>query len=82
MVKDKSGYVVVNVTNTGDAARAYVRAWFNGNQLTFSSDIFENIQNTNNRSIAANSSGLFVFDFTPGTAGTNLIVNATVEVGE
>ena len=82
MIRGKSGYVVVNVTNKGDSSRAYVKAWFNGNQLTFSGDVFNNFQNTNNRTIPTNNSGLFVFNFTPASTGTNIVVNATVEVGE
>jgi hypothetical protein len=80
MVKDKSGYVVVNVTNYGTTtANGTVHAWFNGDELVLSSHDFA-FSNSNNRLIQPGAGELFVFDFKPGTTGTNLVVNATVEV--
>jgi hypothetical protein len=80
MVKDKSGYVVVNVTNTGSQAKAYVRAGFNGDELPFAGDVFEGLININNRTMENGTNELFVFNFTPSIVGTNLVVNASVEV--
>jgi hypothetical protein len=80
MVKDKTGYVVVNVSNTGNlVANANVSAWFEGTRLNISTNSF-GFSNDNPRVMDANSSALFVFDFKPWLSGTNKTINASVGV--
>lgn len=80
MIKGKSGYVIINVTNNGPLnATARARAWFDGEELDFSSDTFS-FANINPRMINVAESYLFVFEFKPEDSGTGVTVNATVEV--
>ncbi|KYK25222.1 hypothetical protein AYK26_06405 [Euryarchaeota archaeon SM23-78] len=80
MVKDKSGYVVVNVSNTGNnKATVNVSAWFEGIKLNISKDVFTFL-NINPKSLSANSSTLFIFDFTPHLNGTNKIINSSIKI--
>jgi hypothetical protein len=80
MVKDKTGYIVVNVSNTGNlVANANVSAWFEGTKLNISTNSF-GFTNDNPRVMDANSSALFIFDFKPWLSGTNKVINASVGV--
>ncbi len=84
MVEGKSGYVLVGVRNQGNySANGYVRAWFNGTELSLApspSDRPFSFSNTNPRQIDPGAKEWFAFTFVPEISGTNLTINASVEI--
>ncbi|NQU98004.1 hypothetical protein HQ533_00915 [Candidatus Woesearchaeota archaeon] len=73
MVKDKSGYVKVVAVNNGPITPVdgTVSVKFNGNSLS---------SETPTRPMTLDKNVSFYFNFTPNVTGTDLVINATIEV--
>lgn len=81
LIKGKKGYVIVNVTNQGNnSAYAHVEAWLNGIPLTLATNSFSTLININDALIPPNNDRLFIFQLNPLNTGSDLLLNASVEV--